>query len=81
MACACKRKLELENEYGVDEKEGIFKKALRILFKVSVMLLAIVATLVVSPVLVIVSFYKIFFGNNNITLPNFLGKYLRKTDG
>ena len=81
MSCGCKRKIELENKYGIDEEETIFQKGFRVVMKVGFMLLSIILTLIIAPVFIMISFYKIFFGDNKITLPNFLGKYLRKTDG
>lgn len=81
MACNCKRKIELEDKYGIEEEETILQKLNRFFIKVIFMVLAIGVTVVVAPILVIMSFYKVFFGNGKITLPNFLSKYLKNTDG
>ena len=81
MSCGCKRKIEIEDKYGVDEEENIFQKSVRNILKILFMGLSILFTLIIAPVLVIISFYKIFFGNNKIALPSFLGKYLKETNG
>lgn len=80
MSCNCKRKIELEKKYGIKEEENVLQKTIRFTLKLFFMVLAISFALVIIPIMVVVSLFKAFFGNNEITLPNFLGKYLKKTD-
>ena len=34
MSCGCKRKIEIEDKYGVDEEENIFQKSVRNILKI-----------------------------------------------
>lgn len=79
MGCNCKKKIALEDEYGVKEEETLFGKTIRILMKTFTHLLLIVLTLVTVPVVTLMIIYTIVFKKNNrLVLPKFLGKYLKK---
>lgn len=78
MACNCKRKIEVEEKYGVVEYENWSRKVIRYFFRAFFMVFTIVASMVIIPIMILVSCYKAFFGDGKITLPNFLGKYMRE---
>lgn len=78
MSCNCKRKLELESKYGVEESETLYEKGMRFLFKVSLFLILVASLVVVIPILMVVVFYTFVFAKDKtIILPKFFGKYLR----
>lgn len=76
MGCNCKRAKKFQEKYGVPEEEGILDIVVRKAFKVFFILVAIAIAIVAVPYLVGYSVYSIFFGDNKITLPKFLRKYL-----
>ena len=76
MACNCKRAKKFQEKYGVPEEEGILDIVVRKAFKVFFLLVALLIAVVAVPYVVIYAVYSIFFGDNKITLPKFLRKYL-----
>lgn len=81
MGCNCKRKIEMEERYGTLVNEGFAKNAVRFFLRMFFMVFTIVASMVIIPIMIVISCYKAFLGNGKITLPNFLGKYMRHRDG
>lgn len=76
MACNCKRAKEFQEKYGVPEKEGILDIVGRNIFKAFFFVVAVLIAIVAVPYVVGYAIYSIFFGDNKITLPKFLRKYL-----
>ena len=78
MGCGCKRKLAIEKKYGTVVKETILKKSFRITLKVTLYIITILLAIVVTPIVIMVALYNIFFRHNaGIVMPNFLTKYLK----
>lgn len=79
MSCNCKRKLELEEKYGVEESETLYEKTMRFLFKVALFLVLMASLVVVIPIMMVIVFYTFVFAKDKtIILPKFFGKYLRQ---
>jgi hypothetical protein len=78
MSCNCKRKIAIEEALGSRVAENVVEKSIRTLLKIFYMLCAIILMAVICPIILIIGFYKIFFGNNKIILPRFLSKFLVK---
>ena len=78
MACNCKIKIEVEEKYGTEVEETLYEKVFRFAMRFGMMIIAIIISLIVIPIMVVLSFYKVFFGDNKITLPNFLRKYMKE---
>ena len=77
MGCACKRKLAIEKKYGQKIKETFVKKVTRIGFKALLYTITILLAIVVTPIVIMVVIFNIFFRHNaGIVMPNFLSKYL-----
>ena len=77
MGCACKRKLAIEKKYGQKIKETFVRKAARIAFKALLYTITILLAIVVTPIVIMVVIFNIFFRHNaGIVMPNFLSKYL-----
>jgi ABC-type antimicrobial peptide transport system permease subunit len=76
MACNCKRAKKFEEKYGVPQEETISSKIVRYFFKIFFFIAAILIAIVVVPYIMCYALYSIFFGDNKITLPKFLRKYL-----
>lgn len=76
MACNCKRVQSFEEKHGIEEEQTflgkIFRKGLRILL----FLIAIAFSIVLVPIIIFLAIYNICFGDNKITLPKFMRKYL-----
>ena len=78
MACNCKKKIELEEKYGVKEKENISEKAFRYSYRIMIFAIAILIAMVVAPTIIVVALYKMIFKDSEaIVLPEFLSKYMR----
>ena len=76
MACDCKRAKNFEEKNGVREEENIIMKIYRFGVKIFFFVITFLLALIIVPYLVLYSVYSIFFGDNKITLPKFLRKYL-----
>ena len=78
MACNCKKKMVLENEYGVKEEENIVSKVNRYFWKCIIFLVFVALAIIVIPVLIFMAIYQIVFKKDSkIVLPKFLGKYMK----
>ena len=78
MGCNCKKKIALEDEYGVKEREGIIGKSVRFLLKIAMFLILVALSVIVVPIMIFVIIYKLTLGKSTrIILPKFLGKYLK----
>ena len=81
MSCNCKRKIDLENKYGTNEPENSFQRIVRNSLKLSMVILVIPLVLVIAPIYTIIAFYKAFFGDGKVLLPNIIRKHLKDIDG
>lgn len=78
MACNCKKRNEIEEKYGVREEESFFGKCYRQLWKIIIFVVAIGLGIIITPIMIFIVIYKLFFGNGKpIVLPKQLSKYLR----
>jgi spore maturation protein SpmA len=78
MGCNCKKKMVLEDKYGVKEEESLASKAKRYFWKCAIFLVFIAASFILIPTLVLMAIYQISFKRNpKIVLPKFLGKYMK----
>ena len=78
MSCNCKKKMVLEDTYGTKEEESIYQKSIRFFWRIVMFALMLVMACVLVPILIFVIIFQIAFKNNiKVTLPNFLGKYLK----
>jgi len=78
MACSCKKKVEIEDKYGVPANETILEKCFRYTYRCMLFAIAILIALVVTPTLVFIALYKMIFKNGEpIILPEFMSKYMR----
>lgn len=69
MACNCKKKIDLEDKYGVEEEENLFQFAFRMIYKVFLFIVALIVTAVFAPIALLYALFKLFFGDGNIVLP------------
>lgn len=76
MACSCKRARNFEEKNGVPQEETLLMKATRYMFKLFFVIVAFMLGIVIVPYILFYSIYAIFFGDNKITLPLFLRRYL-----
>lgn len=83
MSCNCKRNLEFEEKYGIEEKETPFQMVMRNVMKVGLFAFLVSSIIVIMPILLVVVFYKLIFSKNKvISLPKLFGKNMNyKSDG
>lgn len=75
MSCNCKRNLEFEEKYGIEEKETPFQMVMRNVMKVGLFAFLVSSIIVIMPFLLVVVFYKLIFSKNKvISLPKLFGK-------
>jgi len=77
MACNCKRAKAFEEKYGIPQEESVARKIIRRLYKVLFAVIAIVFAIVLTPCIMLMALYAMFFTNGRIVLPKFLNKYLK----
>lgn len=78
MACNCKKKMVLEDTYGIREEETVFGKINRYVWKVIMLVILLAMALILVPILVLSIVYQMVFKKQiKITLPKFLGKYMK----
>lgn len=77
MGCNCKKSVELEKKYGVNEEENLITKITRWLFKMVVFIIAMFLAVLVTPIMILVVLYKMFFAKHReIILPKSLRKFI-----
>ena len=76
MACNCKRAKKFAEENEIPQYDNIVAKVNKWLFIVFFFILAVFLAVIIVPYIVFYSVYAIFFGDNKITLPKFLRKYM-----
>ena len=78
MGCNCKRGFEIQEKYGVKEKESFFDKIYKYGWKIIISFLFLVLSIVIAPIIIVMAMYQIVSGNDKpIVLPKQLGKYLK----
>lgn len=78
MACNCKKKMVLEDNYGTKEEENILSKINRYFWKCVIFFVFIALSIIVIPTMIFVAIYQIVFAKEpKIVLPKFLGKYMK----
>ena len=78
MACNCKKKMVLEDNYGTKEEENVLSKVNRYFWKCIIFLTFMALSVAVIPIMVFVAIYQIVFAKEpKIVLPKFLGKYMK----
>lgn len=76
MGCNCKKAKNFEEKNGVKQEENLVAKLTRYGYKCVFFIIAMAFALIAAPFLVFYAIYAITFGNNKITLPKFMRKYL-----
>ena len=76
MSCGCKRVMNFEKENGVELKESIFTKILRIFYKIFLFMLFVSLAVIVTPCVILAAIYTMIFGKGVLVLPEFMRKYL-----
>lgn len=78
MACNCKKKRILEDNYGIKDDETFLWKLNRYVWRVIMFAISIALACILTPILVFTIVYKMVFKNEiRITLPKYLGKFLK----
>ncbi len=80
MGCNCKQRNAIIDTYGTPEDETILEKVSRNLLRVVLFIIAILVGVIVTPIIMLVAVYKIFFTKGEdrmIVLPKMLSKHLR----
>ena len=82
MSCSCKKVKKLGDKYGVEEKETLLGKCVKMLYKIGMFLIIVALGLIITPIVLVVGLFKTFFmKNKRITIPRFLTKYKKSIDG
>jgi hypothetical protein len=81
MGCNCKKARSYEEANGYKEEESILGKYTRQMIKIGIFALTILLAVIITPIIILVAIYKIFFGDRNIPLPKFMGKYMEMYNG
>lgn len=78
MGCNCKKSIELEEKYGVKEDENIIIKISRLMFKFLIFVITIFLAIIVTPIMILVVIYKLFFAKHReIILPKMLRNFIK----
>ena len=77
MACSCKRAQKFEEKYGTPQEETTVMKLNRYFFKVFFFVITVALAIIIIPYIILYAIYALFFGDNKITLPKFLRKYMQ----
>lgn len=77
MSCNCKRKLDIEGKYGVEEEETLYEKVMRFLFKILIFIILVLSLVVVVPIMMVIVLYTFVFAKDKtIILPKIFNKIL-----
>jgi hypothetical protein len=79
MACNCKQRNAVIEEYGSPEDENLFEKLYGWFFRVIFFLIAVALAIVIVPIVIIVVIYKFAFVKDydgRIDLPKMLAKHI-----
>lgn len=78
MSCNCKRKIDIEEQFGEPMDENLFEKLSRFMKRITVFIIFLGLALILIPTIVIIAMYKLVFSKNpTISMPKFLGKYFK----
>ena len=77
MACNCKKKIVLDEAYGVARNENLLQKSYNYLWKLIMFPIILVLACIIVPILIFSIVYQMVFKKEiKIVPPKFLGKYM-----
>jgi hypothetical protein len=78
MGCNCKKKIVLDEAYGVARNENILQKSYNYLWKLIMFPIILILACIIVPILIFSIVYQMTFKKNiKIVPPKFLGKYMK----
>jgi len=80
MACNCKQRNEVIEEYGMPEEEGLLSVLYRNLMKVVFFVMALIIGILLVPIILVVMIYQMTFvkePERMIILPKVLSKHIK----
>jgi hypothetical protein len=78
MGCNCKKKMVLDEAYGVTRNENLLQKSYNYLWKLIMFPIILVLACIIVPILIFSIVYQMVFKKEiKIVLPKFLGKYMK----
>lgn len=78
MGCNCKKKIVLDEAYGVARNENILQKSYNYLWKLIMFPIILILACIIVPILIFSIVYQMVFKKEiKIVLPKFLGKYMK----
>lgn len=79
MSCNCKRKIELEEKYGENEELSWVYQLKQKISRIFGIMLFIAMVVILTPIIICIIIYSVIFRKNNeVILPKFLRKYMKK---
>lgn len=78
MGCNCKKKMVLDEAYGVVGNENLLQRLYRYLWRLIMFPIILVLACIIVPILIFSITYQMVFKKNiKIVPPKFLGKYMK----
>lgn len=78
MGCNCKKKMVLDEAYGVARNENLLQKSYNYLWKLIMFPIILVLACIIVPILIFSIVYQMVFKKEiKIVPPKFLGKYMK----
>jgi hypothetical protein len=78
MGCNCKKKMVLDEAYGVTRNENLLQKSYNYLWKLIMFPIILVLACIIVPILIFSIVYLMVFKKEiKIVPPKFLGKYMK----
>ena len=78
MGCNCKKKMVLDEAYGVARNENLLQKSYKYLWKLIMFPIILVLACIIVPILIFSIVYQMVFKKEiKIVPPKFLGKYMK----
>jgi hypothetical protein len=78
MGCNCKKKIVLDEAYGVARNENILQKSYNYLWKLIMFPIILILACIIVPILIFSIVYQMVFKKEiKIVPPKFLGKYMK----
>ena len=78
MACNCKKSIELQEKYGVEQEVDALEKLYMVIWKVFLSVIVLAVSVIAVPVMMAIIIFNIMFGNGKpVAFPKQLGKYLK----
>jgi hypothetical protein len=79
MACNCKRKRAIESKFGEPIPQTWIDKLYTIMLNIVGFLFVVTITTILTPIMIIVAFYKMFFTDNaQINLSKIIDRFLKE---